>query len=148
MKHNLTIITLVYPIGQSYCSGYKSCLLGKSEITGSNPTLAFTYQRNKMFLLHSLIKIQYCGEPPCPRISLLSHLPSGLEFRILCVEVSVISFISPSSRTFILAYVCTKVALTPFIHSFIHSFLHLLIRLLLLLTRTNISHVHVWYTPP
>ena len=37
-----------------------SCLLGKSEIAGSNHTLALKFQRNNMFLPHSLIKIQYC----------------------------------------------------------------------------------------
>ena len=39
-------------------------MLGKSEIAGSNPTLAVKFQRNKMFLPRSLVKIQYCGEPP------------------------------------------------------------------------------------
>ena len=29
-----------------------------------NPTLAFKFQRKKMFLPRSLVKIQYCGEPP------------------------------------------------------------------------------------
>ena len=42
-----------------WCSG---CLLGKSEIAGSSPALAFKFQRNKMFLLRLLVKIQYCGE--------------------------------------------------------------------------------------
>ena len=37
---------------------------------------------------------QYCGEPPCPRGSVLDLRPPGLEFRILCLEDSVIS---PSS---------------------------------------------------
>ena len=32
-----------------WCSGY-SCLLGKTEMAGPNPTLAFNFQRNKMFL--------------------------------------------------------------------------------------------------
>ena len=44
-------------------------LFGKSEIAGSNLTTAFKFQRNKMFLLFSLVKIQYCGEPPWPRDS-------------------------------------------------------------------------------
>ena len=30
-------------------------------------TLAFKFQRNKMFLLRSIVMIQYCGEPPWPR---------------------------------------------------------------------------------
>ena len=61
------------------------------------PTLALRFQRNKMFLPRSLVKIQYCWEPPWPRGSVLGLRPPGLEFRILCVEDSVISFISPFS---------------------------------------------------
>ena len=38
-----------------------------------------------------------CGEPPWPRGSVLGLRPPGLEFRILCLEGSVISPISPSS---------------------------------------------------
>ena len=40
---------------------------------------------------------QYCGESPWPRDSVLGLRPPGLEFRILCLEDSVISIISPSS---------------------------------------------------
>ena len=40
---------------------------------------------------------QYCGEPLWPRGSVLGLRPPGLEFRILCLEDSVISIISPSS---------------------------------------------------
>ena len=40
---------------------------------------------------------QYCREPPQPRGSVLGLRPSGLEFRILCLEDSVILIISPSS---------------------------------------------------
>ena len=39
-------------------------LLGKTEIAGPSPALAFKFQRNKMFLHISLVMIQYCGEPP------------------------------------------------------------------------------------
>ena len=42
-------------------------------------------------------KTQYCGEPPWQRASVLSLRPPGFEFRILCLEGSVISLISPSS---------------------------------------------------
>ena len=42
-------------------------------------------------------KSQYCGEPPWPKGSVLGLRPPGLEFRILCLEDSVISVISPSS---------------------------------------------------
>ena len=41
--------------------------------------------------------LQYCGEPPWPRCSVLGLEPPWLEFRIMCLEGSVISFISPSS---------------------------------------------------
>ena len=53
---------------------------------GFEPTLAFKFQRYKMFLPISILKIQYCGEPPCPRDSVLGLRRSGLEFRILCLE--------------------------------------------------------------
>ena len=42
-------------------------------------------------------KTQYCGEPPCARGSVLGFRPPGFVFRILCLEGSVISLISPSS---------------------------------------------------
>ena len=45
----------------------------------------------------STCESQYCGEPPRPRGSVLGLRPPGLEFRILCLEDSVISIISPSS---------------------------------------------------
>ena len=45
----------------------------------------------------STCESQYCGEPPWPRCSVLGLRPPGLEFWILCLEDSVISFISPSS---------------------------------------------------
>ena len=54
--------------------------------------------KNKMFLLRSFPKIQYCGEPLWPRGSVLRIRPLVLEFRILCLEGSVISLISPSSE--------------------------------------------------
>ena len=37
---------------------------GSNIIVGSNTTLVFKFQRNKMFLPCSLVNIQYCGEPP------------------------------------------------------------------------------------
>ena len=60
-------------------------------------TPLWSFQRNKLFLPHSLVNIQYCWEPPWPRGSVLGLRPPGLEFRILCLERSVIPFISPSS---------------------------------------------------
>ena len=46
----------------------------------------------------SLVKIKYWGEPPCLRGSVLGLIPPGLDFRIMCLEVSVILFVSPSSE--------------------------------------------------
>ena len=73
-------------------------LISKSEIEGSGPALAFKFQRNEMFIPRSLVKIQYCEEPPWPRGRVLGLGPPGLEFRILYLEGSGISFISPFSR--------------------------------------------------
>ena len=64
----------------------------------------------------SLIKIQYFVEPPWPRGSVLGLRPPGLEFWSLCLEGSVISFISPSSGGSPGLYV-QKSVLKP--HSFI-----------------------------
>ena len=48
----------------------------------------------KLFLPPSTREIQYCGEPPWPRGGVIGLRPPGFEFRILCLEGSVIS---PSS---------------------------------------------------
>ena len=45
----------------------------------------------------STCESQYCGEPPWPSGSVLGLRPPGLKFRSLCLEDSVISFISPPS---------------------------------------------------
>ena len=45
----------------------------------------------------STCESQYCGEPPWPRRSVFGLRPPGHAFRILCLEDSVISIISPSS---------------------------------------------------
>ena len=54
--------------------------------------------RKQKFLPHSLVKIRYCGEPPWPRGSVLGFRPLELEFRIMCLEDSVISFVLPPLR--------------------------------------------------
>ena len=56
------------------------------------------FERNKKCSSPSTPKTQYCGEPLWPRGSVLGLRPPGFEFRILCLEGSVISLISPSSR--------------------------------------------------
>ena len=83
------IFTTVVPAPAGALVQRLSCLLGKSEIAGSNPTLAFKFQRNKMFLPCSFVKIQYSGEPQWPRGSVLGLRPPGLKFRIMCLEGSV-----------------------------------------------------------
>ena len=50
-----------------------------------------------MFTPRSLVKIYYCVELRWPKGSVLALRPPGLEFRILCLEGSIISFIAPSS---------------------------------------------------
>ena len=71
-----------------------ACKVGDSRF---EPTLAFKFQSNKMILLRLLVEIQYCGEPLWPRGSVLGLRPPGLKFRILCLEGSVIVFISAPS---------------------------------------------------
>ena len=41
---------------------YLHTCLESREIASSSPTLAFKFQKNKMFLTSSLVMIQYCGE--------------------------------------------------------------------------------------
>ena len=53
--------------------------------------------KKQKFLPRSFVAIQYCGEPLYLRGSVFDLRPPGLEFRIICLEVSVISFISPFS---------------------------------------------------
>ena len=56
------------------------CLLGKSEIADSSPALAFKFQRNKIFPPCSIVNIEYCGQPPWPRASVLGCRSTGLNF--------------------------------------------------------------------
>ena len=67
-----------------------------ARVRGSFPGLG-GLKETKMILPRSLAKIKYCGEPPSPRGDVLGLRPPGLDFRILCLEGSVISFISLSS---------------------------------------------------
>ena len=60
---------------------------------------------NKQMLLpRSFVKIQYCGKPPWLSGSVLGLKPQGPEFRIMCLDYSAISFISPS----LLGYMYTQ----------------------------------------
>ena len=66
-----------------------------ARVRGSVPGLG-GLKETKNVSSPSTCESQYCGEPPWPRGSVLGLRPSGLEFWILCLEDSVISFISPS----------------------------------------------------
>ena len=67
-----------------------------ARVRGSVPGLG-GLKETKNVSSPSTCESQYCGEPPWPRGSVLGLRPPGLEFRILCLEESAISFISPSS---------------------------------------------------
>ena len=67
-----------------------------ARVRGSVPGLG-GLKETKNVSSSSTCESQYCGEPPWPRGSVLGRRPPGLEFRILCLEDSVISIISPSS---------------------------------------------------
>ena len=67
-----------------------------ARVRGSVPGLG-GLKETKNVSFPSTRESQYCGEPPWPRGNVLDLRPPGLEFRILCLEDSVISFISPSS---------------------------------------------------
>ena len=58
----------------------KTACLESRRSRGPNPALAFEFQRNKICLFRSFVKIQYCTEPPWPRDSLVSLRPPWLEF--------------------------------------------------------------------
>ena len=88
------------------------------ESAGSSLALALMFQENKMLLARSLVKIQYCGESPWPRGSVLGLRPPGHEFWILClyrqchlIHLTILRRFSWPS----LAYMCTKVPKTTFI---------------------------------
>ena len=63
-----------------------------TRVRGSVPGL----KKTKMFLPHPRVKLIIVGSLR-DREGVLGLRPPGLEFRILCLEDSVISFISPSS---------------------------------------------------
>ena len=70
------------------------CLSRQSSGFGSRSR---RFERNQSVSSPSTCESQYCGEPPWPRGSVLGLRPPGLEFRVLCLEDSGISIISPSS---------------------------------------------------
>ena len=73
-----------------------STAASNARVTGSVPGLG-GLKETKTVASPSTCESQYCGEPPWPRSSVFDLRPPGREFRILCLEDSVISIISPSS---------------------------------------------------
>ena len=67
-----------------------------ARVRGSVPGLG-GLKETKNVSSPSTCESQDCGEPPWPRGSVLGLRTPGYEFRILCLEDSVISIISPSS---------------------------------------------------
>ena len=63
---------------------------------GSVPGLG-GFKETKMFLPHPRVKVSIVGSLRKPRGSVLGLRPPGLEFRILCLEDSVISSSSGGS---------------------------------------------------
>ena len=70
-----------------------------ARVRGSVPGLG-GLKETKNVSFPSTWESQYCEEPQWPRGSVLGLRPPGLEFRVLCLEDSVISIISPSSGCF------------------------------------------------
>ena len=67
-----------------------------ARVRGSVPGLG-GLKETKNVSSPSTCESQYCGEPPWPRGSVLGLRRPRFEFRILCLEDSGISIISPSS---------------------------------------------------
>ena len=83
----LVLLCVVAKVVSLYCRGSRVCPLSKWH----------SGNKKQMFLLCSLLNIVYCGEHLLLRSGILSLRSPVLESRILCVEISVISFILPSS---------------------------------------------------
>ena len=76
---------MIWPMGGGGSAMVKSALESQAKIVGSNPSLAFKFQRDKMFPVRSLVKIQYYfGETLWPSGSVLSLRPQGLDLKF-CV---------------------------------------------------------------
>ena len=91
------VVTLLNSYGQGGGPRVVVCTAAfHARVQGSVPGLG-GLKETKIVSSPSTCESQYCGEPPWPRGSVLGLRPPGLEFRILCLEDSVISFISSSS---------------------------------------------------
>ena len=67
-----------------------------ARVLGSVPGLG-DLKETKMFLPHPRVKVSIVGSLRDRELACSASDPPALEFRILCPEGSVISFISPSS---------------------------------------------------
>ena len=67
-----------------------------ARVQGSVPGLGSS-KETKMFLPHPRVKVSIVGSLPDREVACSASDRQGLEFRILCLEDSVISIISPSS---------------------------------------------------
>ena len=67
-----------------------------ARVRGSIPGLG-GLKETEMFLPHPRVKVSIVGNLRDREVALLGLRPPGLEFRILCLEDSVISIISTSS---------------------------------------------------
>ena len=89
-------ITLTQTVGRGPYRVVLSTAAFHAKVRGSVPGYG-GLKETKNVSSPSTCGSQYCGEPLWPRGSVLGLRPPGLEFRILCLEDSVISIISPSS---------------------------------------------------
>ena len=92
---------------------------------GSNSALSFKFQKKDFFLLWSLVKMQYCGEPPWPRNSELGPRLPLFESRLLAVsrvQCHVIHLTILRRISWLrLAYMCTNYIKWPKTISFLCS---------------------------
>ena len=62
----------------------------RARVRGSFPGLGGLKENKNVSSPSTRKTPQYCGEPPWPRGSVLGLRPPGFEFRILCLDGSVI----------------------------------------------------------
>ena len=89
----------------------KAACLESRRLRVRTPLWPPSYKETKCF-----VKIQYCGEPPWPRGSVIGLRLPGLEFRSVCLEGSVISLSSGGSLLAQFSLYVHKGGLKP--HSF------------------------------
>ena len=73
------------------CMDPKTRCSHKSSFYSRTISLSRRFERNKNVPSPSTRKTQYRGEPPRTRSSVLGLRPTGIEFRILCLEGGAVS---------------------------------------------------------